>query len=177
MGTTCDSLRLVLISLNELEQVAVVAPGESFTPRLFSLGVVKGKTHLKELLETAQVDHYVVTYGEPFATTFRSSPFAHSADEIVDSLEKSFQEIGGLLTKLRAAQGLSDQEQAQLRFAPRAWMVWSSSLETKDGLERARSWFRANQASSNSSQRPEKKNTEAGQVVPPPLVPLSGKSG
>lgn len=141
MGTVDDSLRLVLIALNELKQVAVLAAAEEFAPELRSIGVIKGKEQLEAFLEMAAVDHYVVTYGEPFATTFRPAPIGHSWQQIIAGLEKGFREAQELRSKLKNGEALGDDEQARLRFAPRSWMVWSSTMTSADGLARVRTWF------------------------------------
>jgi len=141
MGTVDDSLRLVLIALNELKQVAVLAAAEEFAPELRSLGVVKGREQLETFLETAAVDHYVVTYGQPFASTFRPAPIRHSWQQIIEDLEKGFREAGELRAKLSKRETLSEDELERLRFAPRSWMVWSSTLSSADGMARVRAWF------------------------------------
>jgi hypothetical protein len=42
-----DSLRLVLISLNELKQVAILAAANEFGPRLFSMELSKENSSLR----------------------------------------------------------------------------------------------------------------------------------
>jgi len=152
METVDDSLRLILISLNELKQVAVLAAAEEFAPELRSLGVVKGKEQLEAFLQMAEVDHYVVTYGEPFASTFRPAPIGHSWQQIIAGLEKGFREAGELRNKLKKGEVLGDEEQAGLRFGPRSWMVWSSTVSSTEGLARVRAWFAEKKAVSESSQ-------------------------
>jgi hypothetical protein len=146
METPEDSLRLVLIALNELKQVAVLAAAEGFGMQLHSMGVVKGKEQLAAFLEMAEVDHYVVCYGEPFVTTFRSAPFGHDAQQIIAGLEKGFREAEELRGKIEKDETVSEEERAQLRFAPRVWMLWSSSLKSEEGMERVRAWFSENKA-------------------------------
>jgi hypothetical protein len=141
METPDDSLRLVLISLNELKQVAVLAAAEGLGLQLHSMGVVKGKEQLAAFLEMAEVDHYVVCYGEPFVTTFRSAPFAHDAQQIIAGLEKGFREAEELRQKITKDETVEEEERTRLRFAPRVWMLWSSSLKTDEGMERVRAWF------------------------------------
>lgn len=51
-----DNLRLVLISLNELKQVAVLAAANQFGAQLLSMGVVKGKQQLETFLETLRAN-------------------------------------------------------------------------------------------------------------------------
>jgi len=152
MGTPDDGLRLVLVSLNELKQMAVLAAAEEFAPQLFSLGVVKGKEQLKELLAKAEVDHYVVTYGEPFATTFRASPFGHSPEQILEGLEKGFEEAGELRARARNSETLSEEERTRLRFVARSWIVWSSTVGSKEGIARVRAWFAEKKAAGESAQ-------------------------
>jgi hypothetical protein len=149
MANAKDSLRLVLISLNELKQVAVLAAAEGFGSQLFSMGVVKGKEQLEALLETAGADHYVVSYNEPFASTFKASAFAHSAEQIVADLEKGFRAAKERSDGLKRGETLDDEEQARLRFAPRSWMVWASAVESSDGITRIRSWFETNKTSTS----------------------------
>jgi hypothetical protein len=147
METPDDSFRLVLISLNELKQVAVLAAAKGFVPLLHSMGVVKGKEQLAAFLEMAEVDHYVVCYGEPFVTTFRSAPFAHDAQQIVAGLEKGFREAAEVRRKIEKGETVTEEERAQLRLGPRAWMLWSSSLKSEEGMERVRAWFSENRTS------------------------------
>jgi hypothetical protein len=146
METPDDSLRLVLISLNELKQVAVLAAPEGFGLQLHSMGVVKGKEQLAAFLEMAEVDHYVVCYGEPFVTTFRSAPFAHDAQQIIAGLEKGIREAGELRQKIEKGDAVSEEERVHLRLAPRTWTLWSSSLKSDEGMERVRAWFSENKA-------------------------------
>jgi hypothetical protein len=153
MGTVDDSLRLVLIALNELKQVAVLAAAEEFAPELRSLGVLKGKEQLEAFLDVAAVDHYVVTYGEPFVTTFRSAPFGYGREQIIEGLEKGFREAGELRAKLKSGETLSNEEQARLRFVPRSWMVWSSGVSSTDGIARVRAWFEEKKAVVEASQK------------------------
>jgi hypothetical protein len=80
-----DNLRLFLISLNELKQVAILAAANEFAPQLSSIGIVKGKLQLEAFLAMAGIDRYIVSYGEPFATTFKSTIFEHSPKQIVDA--------------------------------------------------------------------------------------------
>jgi hypothetical protein len=146
-------LRLVLISLNELKQVAVLASAEEFGPELHSMGVIKGKEQLQEFLKMAVVDHYVVTYGEPFATTFRSAPFAHSGEQIVGALEKGVREAGELRARVKNGEALSEEEQARLRFVPRSWMVWSSTVSSEEGTARVRAWFEEKKSAGEARQK------------------------
>jgi hypothetical protein len=139
-----DSLRLVLVALNELKQVAVLAAADRFGLQLFSLGVVKGKDHLEALLEAAGVDHYAVAYNQPFANTFRASVFEHSAKQVVAELEQGFRAADELRLQWDKGEALKDEEQSQLRLLPRTWMLWSSSVASDEGIERVRSWFKAN---------------------------------
>jgi len=137
-------LRLFLISLNELKQVAILAAADEFGPQLSSMGIVKGKQQLEAFLVMAGIDRYVVSYGEPFVTTFKSTIFEHSPKQIVDDLEKGFQQADELRLKLRNGEELTDEEQSHLRFSPKSWSVCSSSVTTTEGVERIRSWFKAN---------------------------------
>jgi hypothetical protein len=139
-----DTLRLFLISLNELKQVAILASASDFGPQLSSMGIVKGKQQLESLLVMAGIDHYIVSYGEPFATTFKSTAFEHSPKQIVGELERSFQQAAELRLKLRKGETLTNDEQSLLRFLPKSWSIYSSSLTTNEGRERIRSWFKAN---------------------------------
>ena len=138
-----DNLRLVLISLNELKQVAILAATNQFGPQLFSMGIVNGKEQLETLLEMAGIDHYIVSYGEPFATTFKSTAFEHSPKQIANDLEKGFHTGGELRAKMHNGETLTDEQQSQLRYLPKSWSVCSSSVETDEGIERIRSWFKA----------------------------------
>jgi hypothetical protein len=147
-----DSLRLVLIALNELKQIAVLGSAERFGPELRSMGVVKGKEELEAFLNMAGVDHYVVTYGEPFVTTFRSAPFAQAPQQIVAALEKGFREADELRSRLRSGQTVSDEERSRVRFVPRSWLVWSSTVSSEEGMERVRSWFAEKKAGSADSE-------------------------
>jgi hypothetical protein len=139
-----DNLRLVLIALNELKQVAILAAENEFGPQLFSMGIVKGKQQLETFLEMAGIDRYIVSYGEPFATTFKSTAFEHSAKQIVSDLEKGFQARAELQAKMHNGETLTDDQQSQLRYLPKSWSVYSSSIGTDEGIERIRSWFKAN---------------------------------
>lgn len=180
MGTPDDGLRLVLISLNEVKQVAVLAAAEEFAPQLLSMGVVKGKEQLEALLEMAAVDRYVVTYGEPFATTFRSSPFEHTPRQIIEGLEKGFREADELLSRQKRGEALSEEEQARLRFVPRSWMVWSSALSSAEGIARVRAWFaekksaEATKSKEGPSQKTESQKEGGGPGRPASSVPLAG---
>jgi len=153
MGTVDDNLRLVLIALNELKQVAVLAAAEEFAPELRSMGVVKGKEQLGAFLEAVAVDHYVVTYGEPFASTFRPAPIGHSWRQVIDDLEKGFRHTGELRAKLSKGETLSEDELARLRFAPRSWIVWSSTVSSEDGMARVRTWFAEKRITVEASQK------------------------
>jgi hypothetical protein len=139
-----DNLRLFLVSLNELKQVAILAAANDFGPQLSSMGIVKGKQQLESFLVMAGIDHYTVSYGEPFATTFKSTAFVHSPKQIVRDLERGFQQADELRLKLRKGETLTDEEQSHLRFLPKSWSVCSSSVTTNEGIERIRSWFKAN---------------------------------
>jgi len=144
MSIPNDNLRLFLISLNELKQVAILAAATDFGPHLSSMGIVKGKQQLESFLVMAGIDRYIVSYGEPFATTFKSTVFEHSPKQIVDDLEKGFQQAEELRLKLRNGEKPTDEEQSYLRFLPKSWSVCSSSVTTTEGIERIRSWFKAN---------------------------------
>jgi len=139
-----DSLRLILISLDELKQVAILAAASDFSPQLSSVGIVKGKQQLESFLAMAGIDHYIVSYGEPFATTFKSTAFEHSPKQIVGALESGFQQAHELRLKLRKGETLTDEERSHLRFLPKSWSVYSSSVKTDEGRERIRDWFKAN---------------------------------
>ena len=139
-----DNLRLVLISLNELKQVAVLAAANQSGPQLFSMGVVKGKEQLETLLELAGIDHYIISYGQPFENTFQSAAFEHRPKQIVNELEKGFQAAADLRARKRGGEKLNEAEDSQLRFIPRSWSVFSSSVRTDEGMERIRRWFEAN---------------------------------
>jgi len=153
MGTPEDGLRLALIALNELKQVAVLASAEECAPQLFSMGVVKGKEQLKELLEKAGVDHYVVTYGEPFVTTFRAAPFGHSPEQIVEELEKGFVDASELRARKKNGEALNDEEQTRLRFLARSWLVWSSTVSSQEGIARVRAWFEEKKPGAEGAQK------------------------
>jgi hypothetical protein len=146
MTIPTDSLRLFLISLNELKQVAILAAASDLGSQLSSMGIVKGKQQLESFLSMAGIDHYIVSYGEPFATTFKSTAFEHSPKQIVDSLESGFQQADKLRLKLRKGEALTDEEQSHLRFLPKSWSVYSSSVTTNDGKDRIRSWLKANKS-------------------------------
>lgn len=139
-----DNLRLVLISLNELKQVAILAAANQFGPQLFSMGIVNGKEQLETFLEMGGIDRYIVSYGEPFATTFKSTAFEHSPKQIANDLEKGFQTGSELRAKMHKGETLTDEQQSQLRYLPKSWSVYSSSVTTDEGIERIRSWFKAN---------------------------------
>ena len=87
---------------------------------------------------------YIVSYGEPFATTFKSTAFEHSPKQIVGALESGFQQAHELRLKLRKGETLTDEERSHLRFLPKSWSVYSSSVKTDEGRERIRDWFKAN---------------------------------
>jgi hypothetical protein len=144
MTIPIDSLRLFLISLDELKQVAILAAVSDFGPQLSSMGIVKGKQQLESFLVTAGIDHYIVSYGEPFATTFKSAAFEHSPKQIVGALESGFRKAHELRLKLRKGETLTAEEQSHLRFLPKSWSVCSSSVKTNEGRDRVRSWFKAN---------------------------------
>ena len=146
-----DNLRLVLISLNELKQVAILAAANQFGPQLLSMGVVKGKEKLETFLEMAGIDRYIVSYGEPFATTFRSAAFDHSPKQIANDLDKGFQLAAELRLKMLRGEKLTDAEDSQLRLWPRNWSVCSSSVRTDEGIERIREWFKANKVGQHPS--------------------------
>lgn len=141
-----DNLRLVLISLDELKQVVILAAANQFGPQLFSMGIVKGKEQLETFLGMAGIDRYIVSYGEPFATTFKSTAFEHSPKQIANDLEKAFQTGCELRAKMHNEETLTDEQQSQLRYLPKSWSVYSSSVRTDEGIERIRSWFKANRA-------------------------------
>lgn len=138
-----DNLRLVLIALNELKQVAILAASNQFGPELHSMGIVKGKQQLQSFLEMAGIDHYIISYGEPFATTFKSTAFEHNPKQIVSDLEKGFQTAAELRFRARKGEKLTDAEDSQFRLLPKSWTVCSSSVRTDEGMERIRSWFKA----------------------------------
>jgi hypothetical protein len=146
MTTPNDNLRLVLISLNELKQVAVLAIANQSGPELFSMGVVKGKEQLETFLEMAGIDHYITSYGQPFENTFHSAAFGYRPKQIVNDLEKGFQAAAELRVKQRGGEKLTDAEDSQLRLLPRSWSVFSSSVKSQEGIERIRTWFEANKA-------------------------------
>lgn len=135
---------MVLISLNELKEIVILAARNQFGPQLFSMGIVKGKEQLETFLEMAGIDHYIVSYGEPFATTFKSTAFEHSPKQIANGLEKGFQVGGELRAKMHNGERLTEEQQFQLRYLPKSWSVCSSSVRTDAGIERIRSWFKAN---------------------------------
>jgi hypothetical protein len=139
-----DYLRLFLIYLNELKQVAILAASADFAPQLSSMGIVKGEQQLESFLVMAGIDRYIVSYGEPFATTFKSTIFEHSPKQIVDDLEKGFQQAHELRLKLRSGEALTNEEQSHWRFLPKSWSVCSGSDTTTEGIARIRSWFKAN---------------------------------
>jgi len=140
MTSVGDSLRLALISLNELKQVAVCAAAE----RLVRMGVVKGKEQLEAFLEMAGVDHYIVSYGEAFVTTFRSAAFEHNPKQIIAGMERGFQKAAELRLRVEEGKELTEEEQAQLRFMPGSWVVWSSTVPSDEGNKHVRSWFKSN---------------------------------
>jgi hypothetical protein len=88
MSNPNDYLRLFLVSLNELKQVAILAAASDFGPQLSSMGIVKGKQQLEAFLMMAGIDCYIVSYGEPFATTFKSTTFEHTPKQIVDDQKR-----------------------------------------------------------------------------------------
>lgn len=108
------------------------------------MGVVRGKQQLQSFLEMAGIDHYIVSYGEPFASTFKSSTFEHSPKQIADDLEKAFQVVDELRIKILEGEKLSEGEHSHLTLLPKSLAVCSSSVRTDEGIERIRSWFRAN---------------------------------
>jgi hypothetical protein len=108
--------------------------------------MVKGKHQLESLLVMAGIDHWIVSYGEPFATTFKSTAFELSPKQIVGELENGFQKAAELRPNLRKGETLTGEEQSHLRFLPKSWSVYSSSVTTNEGRERIQSWFKANKA-------------------------------
>lgn len=144
MTLSNDNLRLVLISLNELKQVAILAATKQFGPQLLSMGIVKGREKLEAFLEMAGIDRYIVSYGEPFATTFKSAAFDHSPKQIANDLDKGFQLAAEIRLKMCRGEKLTDAEDSQLRLWPKSWSVCSSSVGTDEGIERIREWFKAN---------------------------------
>jgi hypothetical protein len=146
MTIPSDNLRLVLISLNELKQVAVLAVANQCDPQLFSMGVVKGKEQLEAFLEMAGIDHYIIPYGQPFENTFRSAAFEYGPKQIVNDLEKGFQAAVELRVKKLGGEKLTEAEDSQLRLSPRSWSVFSSSMKSDEGMERIRAWFETNKA-------------------------------
>jgi hypothetical protein len=39
-----------------------------------------------------------------------------------------------------------------VRFVPRSWLVWSSTVSSEEGMERVRSWFAEEKAGSADSE-------------------------
>ncbi|MGB2591421.1 MAG: hypothetical protein WAJ96_12290, partial [Candidatus Acidiferrum sp.] len=97
-------------------------------------------------LEMAGIDHYVISYAEPFVSTFKSTAFEHRPKQIVNDLEKGFQTAAELRLKMRRGEELTEAEGSQLRLLPKSWSVYSSSVKTDEGIERIRSWFKAKKA-------------------------------
>jgi hypothetical protein len=110
------------------------------------MGIVRGKEQLESFLEMAGIDRYIISYGEPFVHTFRSTAFEHSPKQIANDLEKGFQTADELRIRILRGETLSEAEHSHLSGLPKSWTVCSSSVTTDEGVERIRSWFKANKA-------------------------------
>jgi hypothetical protein len=146
-----DNLRLVFISLDELKLVAILAAANRFGLQLFSMEIVKGKEQLESFLDSAGIDRYIISYGEPFATTFKSTAFEHSPTQIANDLEKGFQTADEIRDKILRRETVSEAEHTHLSLLPRSWSVCSSSVRAEEGIERIRSWFKANKVEQHPS--------------------------
>jgi hypothetical protein len=137
-----DNLRLFLTFLDELKQVKILAAAapDHFGSQLYTMGAVEGKAQLLALLETAEIDNYIIVSGDPF-TSRNSSVTAYelSPERIVNSLEEMFQRADELDMKILEGEKLTEEERS---FRPPTSLhVCSSTLKTDDGLKRIKAWF------------------------------------
>lgn len=120
MSIPSDNLRLVLIFVDQLRQVAVQAITNHHGFKLRNMGVVEGKEQLVDFLDRTAIDHYIV-----FSDNFGATAFEYTPKQIADGLEKAFQRVGG-----SSAASIS-------------LTVCSSSLKSNEGLEHTQAWFTA----------------------------------
>ncbi len=138
-----DSLRLFLTFLDELKQVNVLAATNTIGSQLSTMGAVRGKEELRDLLDATGVDHYIICSGELLTAIFTA--YEKTPKQIVDGLEKEFKRAQELQLKILRGETLTDEERS---FTVRPYLhVCSSSVKTDDGLERVRAWFRRRQIS------------------------------
>ncbi len=133
-----DSLRVFLTFLDELRQVNVLAATNKIGSQLSVMGAVQGKEQLRDLLDAAGVDHYIICSGELSTAIFTA--YEKSPELIVDGLEKEFKKAHELQLKILNGGTLTEEERS---FAVRPYLhVCSSSVKTDEGLKRIHSWFK-----------------------------------
>jgi len=138
--TRVDNLRLHLTFFDELKQVQVMGARNRFGLSLCKLGLISGKDALQEALERAGVDHYITCTGDLSLGTFKATYYELSPKRIVETLERGFRKAQELESKFLDGVELTDEEK---QFAvPNTLWLYSSSVQTEDGLKRVHDWFR-----------------------------------
>lgn len=118
---TNDNLRLFVNLQHGLKRVRILAARE-FGP-LAIMGVAEGTAQLQDVLEAADIDHYIICCGEPLLGNGTVEAIEQSPKATVERLEKA----------IRDAEKL-----------PRFITLCSSTMRTNEGLEAVHAWFEAN---------------------------------
>jgi len=121
MAIPNDNLRLFLEFINGLNQVKVLA-ATNVDGQLAIMGAVEGGEQLRQLLEAADIDHYIVSSGDVFLGTFKATAYGKTPKAMVERLEKA----------VRDAENLPD-----------FLTVCSSTLKTREGLKLIQDWLKA----------------------------------
>jgi hypothetical protein len=134
-----DNLRLHLTFFDELNQVRVMGSRNRFGLSLCNLGFVTTKESLQGVLETAGIDHYIICSGELSYGTFQAKYYELGPKDIVATLAKGFLKASELESKVFEGQELADEEKSF--GVPNTLWLYSSSIESEDGLQRVNDWF------------------------------------
>lgn len=140
------NLRLYLNFLDELDLVKVLAVTNDWDRRIVTMGAVRGKEKLVDLLSEAEIDHYTLG-GDSFAIP-PSLPHSYeiTPNRIVKTLDEGFRTANETQLRILRGEQLTEEE---LSFRmPLSLRVFSSSTTVREGLERVNNWFK-NQAEQN----------------------------
>lgn len=135
-----NKLRLFLAFVDELKQVKVDAVTNRIDSRIAVMGVTRGKDELQNLLEVAGIDHYLAGSLDAVNNIFSTTAYKMTPKQIVASLAKTFQKDHDLQMKILDDETLSDEEWSFT--VPRTFDVFSSALNTDEGLKRVQGWFK-----------------------------------
>lgn len=138
MAITQKSLRLHLAFFDEFKRVQVL--GAKHTS-LYTMGFVNSSERLRDLLESASIDRFLVLVGDPVGGNFEVTAYELTPGRIVETLEKNFRRRTEIEDKILLGSELTEQEKT---FEPPTTLwVCSGSVNATEGLKRVADWFSA----------------------------------